>query len=378
MFKYSTLHFSICFFMFHGILYYIYPEQHYLLDGNGWLQYLKYVFLLPILIYSLFHLPNFERNAVWYSVLFCFLMLSIVDFYYWYSDFNLLLLQMVLTFTSFISSSFISNIIGNIKTIRFYYLTLSFLVVFALSLEFLYNIFGDIYSKSGFRAAGPFLNPNNTGLVMVFLSFLYQRVEKSKCLLFFSFFCAIYTIILTGSKTALLIYGFVLFLSFTNKKRVSLCLAGFIFLLTYLYFKGVFSADANFRDFSLESAYIRLNSISTLFSNYGNDVIGMLFGISNVSLVDNAYLDTLFSSGLLISLLIISVQFLSFYKGVATKNKLLLYSNIMLLLMMITTNITRLWPLGYIFWVVVSLSLLTKNLKETKVKSYIKTGEKNV
>jgi len=104
----------------------------------------------------------------------------------------------------------------------------------------------------------------------------------------------------------------------------------------------------------------------------------MLFGISNISLVDNAYLDTLFSSGLLIALLIISVQFLSFYKSVAAKNKLLLYSNVMLLLMMITTNITRLWPLGYIFWVVVSLSLLTENLKETKVKSYIKTGEKNV
>ncbi|GEM_PF-4846999 len=378
MFKYSALHLSVCFFMLHGILYYLYPGQHYLLGGNGWLQYLKYFFLLPLLIYSLFHLPNLERNAVWYSVLFCFLILSIVDFYYWYSDFNLLLLQIILTFTSFISSRFISNLIGNIKIIRFYYLILSLLVVVALSVEFIYDIFGDIYSKSGFRAAGPFLNPNNTGLVMVFLSFLYQRVEKSKCLLFFSFFCTIYTIILTGSKTALLIYCIVLFFSFNNKKRVSLCLAGFIFLLTYLFFKGVFSADANFRDFSLESAYIRLNSISTLFGSYGNDIIGMLFGISNISLVDNAYLDTLFSSGLLIALLIISVQFLSFYKSVAAKNKLLLYSNVMLLLMMITTNITRLWPLGYIFWVVVSLSLLTENLKETKVKSYIKTGEKNV
>lgn len=348
-------------FFLNGALYYFFPSQHYLMGGvGGWIQYIKYLVFIPIILISCASLPNLKKYLSWYLVLFMFLIVTNLIGMVWVSEQNLLLFQLFFPFLTFIVAGGENNFKITLKDFCFFYWVLILSTLLFSFFEVYYNTFGDIYSRSGFRATGPFMNPNNTGLVASLLSIIFYIIEPKKTHRIVSLLLCIFVILLSGSKTALLVYIIGLFFSVSAIHRVAIFITCAILGMAFVFYQQVISLNTSIREFTLESAYIRYQTITDLFTTYGQDLKGILFGVYNTSLVDNAYLDILLFSGILMLVFFIFVQFIAVVKCIKAKNKVLLICHLMLFLMMLTTNIPRLWPLGYIYWLVVGLSFLLK------------------
>jgi hypothetical protein len=240
------------------------------------------------------------------------------------------------------------------------WIVVAIIVVFLATIfELVFGGVAESFSRSGVRTAGPFINPNNTGIVLVVLAVIYHYYSGAKLSNFLVGGLAAISIVVTGSKTAMAIYAFSAFILLPNRWRT--------FLLLFLPIGLILStnkiADAwsyfDLRDFNMESGEIRSANLSIVLDFLGEaSAAKMLFGISNKSLLDNAFLDIACFGGfsLLLSFFIIEVASISIC--IRRKLKLAGLLHGVFFLAMLTTDLPRLWPTGYMYWCLVGITTL--------------------
>ena len=81
-------------FMSHGLLYYLFPEQHYTAGagGSGWISYIKYLCLmiaLPAIVRGRFH----HHSAIWFAMGTSLLIVPVLIHLYWANEGNIILIQ---------------------------------------------------------------------------------------------------------------------------------------------------------------------------------------------------------------------------------------------------------------------------------------------
>jgi hypothetical protein len=157
---------------------------------------------------------------------------------------------------------------------------------------------------------------------------------------------------MSGSKTAglLLITG-VLFSKQSWSK--------FATLFSIAVMAVIFSEDIaqvwrllELREISTESGAIRGSDAEMVIRDFSNaGLLGLLFGISRESLVDNAYLDMVSYGG-------ISSQLISIFICLRCNFWFGVYLHSLIFISMLTTNTPRLWPVAYIYWALVGVSVV--------------------
>ena len=347
-------------FALHGFAYYAFPDQHYLKgDGSGgWISYIKYVCLFfAILFLFQFRFEKYKLN--WLMVGYGFMLLTLIPTVYWYSSGNILLAQFQFPilgyfFAGYAVKYFSSEIIcGRIL------FALLVIIFFGVGAELVVGSFLDVYSRSGFRAVGPFVNPNNTGIVCALAAVVYHRINSGSKLNIAVTLMALFVILATGSKTALSVYvvGFLVIRSGYWRYLILMpVLGGLIFYSDAI---SMFWDFLELRQISIESGNIRLSTAAEAIENILTATpMGFLFGLSIVSMVDNAYLDMLNYGGVFLVTSFAVLQIISIYLSYKAKLSVVLLLHFLLIISMLTTNIPRLWPIAYLYWLLVGISIL--------------------
>lgn len=356
--------FLLIFFIFHGVVYYLFPSMHYL-EGGGVLSLLKYpaILLLYILILPFLRVGSGRLIvAVFAALLILFIYLiegGAVDS----QRANLIFTAIVpLGMIFYIFDPCVREVLrdSQLLTVSWFVLALNFLgMVYEVAVGGIFQV----YSYSSLRAVGLFVNPNNTAMVVALLGvFLIWRV-KSTGFKFLSFLLTIVSLILTGSKTGMLMFLvgiFVLNFSWGIGLTVLLCL-----LLMVSWFLGFSFVDVflnlNLRRLDAESGGIRLNDWSRAVEDfYNSDLNVILFGSPGVVLVDNSYLDMMALMGGVFLIFFVCIQFFALVKA-WVGSKILFVLLFMMFVSMLTTNTYRLWPVAYLYWALIGAVLFVKN-----------------
>lgn len=348
-------------FLFHGFLYYLFPQQHYLESGSesGWISYIKYacvLFALPVAL--TLHRGD---NRDWLTVGFAIFLLNSVSLIYWSEEGNPLLLQYLLPTTGYFFAPYLSRLFSDVHRLRRYCIALLVMSAAAVIFEYYTGGYFQSFSRSGLRSTGPFINPNNTGIVAALVASVTHYQTKGRAGNVIAFFCCVPIIILTGSKTAAVVYAIGLIMSQGWMSRVAMI--PLLTIIISLYAGGIldFSVHNDLRGLSLESARIRAQDYALLLNMaYSVPLLDLVFGFLSESLVDNAYID-LFAFGGLYTLIIfvviqgwVTISSRSYeMKGV----QLILF---LMFLAMLSTNVPRLWPIAYAYWAMVGTVALRK------------------
>lgn len=368
-------------FIMNGLLYYLFPQYHYLSNGGatGWLPFVKYLCILlaiPLLVRMRFS----ARDGVWVSIGLAFLIAPMINNVYWIQTGNRLVWQYQLPILAFFFAPFLMRLAASKKyTMGILYLILIASVI-ATILEIVTGSLFLQYTRSGFRAVGPFINPNNTGIVVALAAIALHFLSKGFWLNFLLGALTIVVLVLTGSKTAIIIYllGFLVSTRFIYQ----IIIAGSAMALSLFLNPSLFGfvANADMRSFSLESGILRLSGVERFFEIWGQlSIDQLLFGFSRTSLVDNTYLDLLSFGGLYLLTVFVLSQAMSILLCYAGRQHLLLTLHGLLILTMTTTNVMRLWPLAYIYWALVGVSFykssVSLKLKKQNSPNIIKRGQ---
>lgn len=363
-------------FSIHGLLYYIFPEQHYSnnVDGAGWISQVKYIFLLAALP-GIIETKINKASLPWFLLGSILTLTPIFLLLNWTQSGNTLLLQYATATFGFYFAPFFIKHGQRSLDLRKFLLTILILSFLATIFEVLTGGLSANFSRSGFRSAGPFINPNNTGIVIALtatsLHFLSKKASIHICIVLLTSA----TLVATGSKTAAAAYlaGGVVMLIYNFKQALPHALT----TIAIAFAIGISSSEKiielletfELRELSGESGEIRRDSINSLLSDLANEPISaMIFGSTNTSRIDNTYLDILSFGGLLLFLTFLIVQILSIAICIKEKDRHLLILHILFLLAFTTTNIARLWPTGYIYWLLVGITFYNTLLKKPLYK----------
>lgn len=344
-------------FMFHGLLYYIDPSQNYIVQSDSfrWFQYIKYVLLAALLPFA------FSRHWTRSEIIPVFAIsvlpiLSLISFNFNFDG------RLLFQFSAAIAAFYLAPALIEIwdTNEKIYRSSLAVILVTAIAIA-VELIFGQLeaFSRSGFRAIGPFINPNNTGIVLAIFGTIAHLYQKDRTRNFGLLGGTLILIILTGSKTAMALYFLAIFLLIPWRWRVLVLLAvaivgfGFSGLVS-----NAFSAFS-LREFSAESAMMRINDFHELLGILSGLTPTQIFwGFSTVSIIDNAYIDIWSFGGAALVSAFVLVQVAAVIRCIRTQNRGLLILHALFAFAMLTTNVPRLWPTGYIYWALVGISFL--------------------
>ena len=352
-------------FIAHGVLYYIFPSMHYREDGvgGGWIALIKYV-VAAVFVAQLMNSRNLSKRRIVLVIgLFAIASLSILVKAGFYSS-----AQIQLLFTFLLPAVFV--LFPSERHIVFFrregWWSRFIFVVFLINLFFcifdmlLGGIFGD-YSRSGFRAVGIFVNPNNTGIVaalgFIYIFYLSMGYWRKMLIVLLS----LITLILTGSKTGMLMFLVGLLLIDLRWALLLLALGSFVLLVGYLLDIRVINIFEVFelRALDAESAGIRIFDWAVFYDRIiSADFPSLFFGFDDVYLIDNSYLDLIAYGGLVYLLFFVVIQ-LSSIVCAARSSRLIFILMLMLFVSMLTTNTIRLWPVAYLYWILVGMAFAT-------------------
>jgi hypothetical protein len=310
-----------------GAIFLAYPEQHY--NEEGWGVLLKYSIYFPLIILSSFYIiinqkinKNLLLFLLWILVCSITLILGMID--------KMRYALYVMPAFSALAPQWIHK-----ETPKIAYAALW---IAALGAIYEYAVLGGFprFHPNGYRAVSVFVNPNNLGITTVILYYFTESLQKYKR--FFSLIIGISLIIISGSKTAFIIF-FVLFL--IRRVRITLLQAahGIIFSFSAIclaFYIGIIP---------LESLYIRLDQ----YSNFFNSIDGFIFITKNENFyenyADNAFIQLWIEVGILGSISYIFIIIYCAARDGFRKPLWLLFAAASM-----TTNVPFLFPLGYIFW----------------------------
>lgn len=349
----STVWLILFLFLGHGLLYYVFPQQHYLTGGGGVLQVVKYpLFLLIIVVVC--SVTNLSRSGL--LVVSFFYVLGLASLVLGFSD------EKLLIFLAYLFPIIVFLIpISHIKNNRFYmaggliYLCFSLLVVnfFGALYEFFFGPVFDSYSRSSFRAVGIFVNPNNSAIFVVILFSVLAALCKSYSVVIISFFLTFLSLLLLGSKTGFVVF-FVAILLFYPLIVItfSLLLAAFFVLFPFDFSKSIF--DTLRSPFDMESGFHRLTDWRDFLDYLASlSFKEILLSGKEVFLIDNSYMDLLANFGAIVLFAHLVMQFISIVMSLFC-GRLAVVLSLIFFISMLSTNIHRLWPLSYVFWLLVS------------------------
>jgi hypothetical protein len=347
-------------FFFHGIAYYFFPEQHYLAGegSSGWIAYIKYicVFLsLPLLIKYRIK----PQTVIWLSIGIVFVSAPFALQLYWLNELNPLIAQYQMPILGYFFAGYSLKLFSSSRRTE-YLILFTLLVSFAsMAAEIMLGDFFRAYSRSGLRSAGLFINPNNTGIFISIATSAYLFISKNSIRYLAATLLGFSIIAMSGSKTAvvLLLVG-VLFSKQSWPKFAAILLTS---LTAFIYSKDILQIWQllELREISTESGAIRgsdADSVIRMFSDAS--ATGLLFGISRESLVDNAYIDMLSYGGISLAVTFFVSQVMSIYMCARRRFLFGIYLHGLIFLSMLTTNTLRLWPVAYIYWALVGVSVV--------------------
>jgi hypothetical protein len=339
-------------FFFHGFAYYFFPEQHYLSGegSSGWIAYIKYICIFA----SLPFLINYKINritAIWLLIGIFFIITP--------NEINPLVFQYQMPIFGYLFAGYVVKLFSSSRRAE-YLILFTLLVSFAsMATEILLgDLFGK-FSRSGLRSVGLFVNPNNTGIFIAIVTSAYLFISRGFAKYISVALLGSSIIAMSGSKTAglLLITG-VLFSKQSWSK--------FATLFSIAVMAVIFSEDIaqvwrllELREISTESGAIRGSDAEMVIRDFSNaGLLGLLFGISRESLVDNAYLDMVSYGGISLVVLFISSQLISIFICLRCNFWFGVYLHSLIFISMLTTNTPRLWPVAYIYWALVGVSVV--------------------
>lgn len=348
-------------FVLHGLLYYVFPDQHYLAgtENTGWILYIKYIcvlFAFPLLARYRFN----NRTVVWLLIGIGFAVATFATSVYWANRGNLLLLQFQIPILGYFFGGYVLRVFSQPRRAEGLLFGLLIISFIAMAMELMVgNLFGQ-FSRSGFRSVGPFVNPNNTGIIVAIVAASYHFVAKGIRANFTVALLASAVVLASGSKTAMVLYAVGVVTSLPLGSRFS------VLLMVSLVGLGLYAGDIpklwsllGLRELSLESGAIRSEDVRNVLRLFSDaTLVQMLFGFSTKSLVDNAYLDMLSYGGMSLLAPFLMAQIASVIICVRYRFSLALFLHVLFFLAMLTTNIPRLWPTGYAYWALVSITVI--------------------
>jgi hypothetical protein len=216
-----------------------------------------------------------------------------------------------------------------------------------------------------YRMVSIFLNPNNLGVSMTLLTFSYVMLfSKSPVSSMFFLLNGFLIVFLSGSKTGLVV--FVLLLLFmlyqillANKHQMQfkakylVYIASCLPLVGFAVFKFITEFDfSKIRAINLETLAIRFEGNSHFLSLASDNVL--FPWMNSAAELDNAYLHLWGSWGLPALLLFF---FFNIYLLLTIRLRTIFIFLVCLLLVGLSTNFLYLWPIGYIYWGLVSIAL---------------------
>jgi hypothetical protein len=357
------LNLLILIFLLHGFLFFFVPEQIY--DINSPIRYIKYISFLLVL----FVLSNKKSLIKTLYYLFLFSFLLIINLIAVGKNFNaILFVNYIFPLTLLFFSDNLSYFLKVNKVVVITYLTLT--VIGYIEFFYLIGIFPR-FADRGYRIVSIFVNPNNLGIMITILS-VYIISGKFSLNVFLNLFVVLnsaFLIYLTGSRSSLIVffgYFTILFIyklikDILNVKRMNYIKILGLFLLTlslvttYINYGDNFFNSINSLSRSLTESDLfegRLNQMSVFFQNTSQNFIFP----SRVQLLnnDNVYLHIWSFFGLPILLLFIIFNLFVLINMIKQGKNIGLRLLIILLVYGFAENFVYFWPVGYIYWFIVS------------------------
>jgi hypothetical protein len=282
--------------------------------------------------------------------------LCIVPLIYWSESGNDLALQFLFPVAAFFFAPFLLRFFSDRQRVINWSATLVLIASAAVIFEFLVGGYFENFSRSGLRATGPFVNPNNTGIVAALSAITVHWLCRQKAINALVLAGTISVVILTGSKTAGIIY--IIGLLAIQQVIPRVFFAPSVALALVVYFSGLleFSFDSELRSLSLESARIRAEDLTFLLEQaYSAPLADFLFGFTSKSLVDNAYVDILSFGGVFTLVVFALIQAWAAISNMRFNLRAVQLIFLLIMLAMFSTNVPRLWPLGHAYWAIIGV-----------------------
>ena len=347
-------------FMVHGVLYYLFPQFQYtsMAGGTSYIQLIKYacvLIALPLVLKFRFS----QDDLRWVSIGLFYLVSTLPLSLYWAEAGNSLLLQFQLPILAYFFAPFAIRFFSSERRTT---ISLYFILILTLASMWYDFVQGGVFvqfSRSGLRSAGPFVNPNNSGIFLAIVAGLLHLKTKRLAVDLTVASASVVIMALSGSKTAMLIYAFGVSVMIVRKPRLLLFVA-FSVVVGLSVGMPQFSLDSfGLREFSFESGDIRYTYATRALSAVGaQGSTDIFFGTFNYSIVDNGYLDIIAFGGLFLLMIFLAAQLSSVFILLRNRQWMLLVVQIQIAMAMMTTNIPRLWPTAYLFWALVGVSFL--------------------
>lgn len=324
-------------------------------EDNAWVPYTKYLVLLMIL--PLLVQYRWSRSKVTpFSIGLIIPILALAIQAINYNFRNPLIYPFFAATTGFYLAPTLTSI-WNTRS-RIVSFALAIIIVTSASILFellLWQI--DVYSHSGFRAIGPFVNPNNTGIILAITGSIFHLNQKGGTYNLLVFVIVSIMIVLTGSKTAMALYAVAVILMTPLRWSVVIAVASLFGVIGLSGYTLSITAGFSLRDFSAASAIMRLNDFHEFMSVLPDmTLMQLLWGFSRVSVIDNAYLDMWAFGGAVLMLAFLAIQIAAVCVCVRRRFWGFLLLHGLFALAMLTTNVPLLWPTGYMYWALVGLS----------------------
>lgn len=363
------LNISVFIFFNHGFLYFFRPNEIY--DSNSRLKLIKYFLFIIISILCLKKM-KIKKIAM---LLLTFGIMTILNYISMGGTFNnnYLILYMIPMLT-ILNFDGLKSSVNFEKIIKITYIFSS--IVAYVEFFFLDGVFNR-FAVLGYRVISIFVNPNNFGIILPILTFIMYINNFNKHIILFN---TLILIKLTGSRTGMLltslIVAYVFFCDIKKifkLKKITKNEIYRLYLTVILLFVFIFII--------LFQQNLILNIVDSLFNStrdtgqlyIKNDMrlMGLKDTLNNGDLIfpwingeipiDNAYINVygMFSFfGLLFFLIFnIYIIYICFKKNLKEIFTLIF----MILISGITTNYLYLWPIGYVYWYLISIVLLERN-----------------
>ncbi len=349
LFQINTFKVLIAVFLLHGALVFFFPDQYH--NRSGWLVYIKYLVFFAGLLICANRLFVSRQVTLYFSLVFTsFLFGTIIS-----SKGNLVIndfLYIIPIFTILIAGA-----VNQQLSLKFLVSTvIVFSFVFAV-LEFaFFSKILSVYSRHVMRTSSIFSNPNNLAIILGLLTVLItsKSLFSSQKQLFYLGISSI-TMILSGSKTGILLFilSFIIYIIHQNRARntisfIILSIPLIIFGGKIYYDKAISAAESlNLRGMELKSGENRLMAYDDFFSSLDTNVLFPRW--EHVVHLDNAYIHMWGNLGL-ITLFLFLLQHLFIGLCAFKKSDALFILHCCFTLSLLTTNMLYIWPASYIYW----------------------------
>jgi len=346
------------FFFSHGALYFLSGDVY---NPENPIKIFKYI--LALLIVSV-PIVKSKIQSISYLMLFGFLSYLIFTIVLYFlqglSAFPVITFLMPVSFFFLVDTLKYESLLKILKFVIY-------LSTFFSLIEFVFlKSISERFSSTGFRSISIFVNPNNFAIfISLSLSLLLGSASNVyKNSRFFILGCCAISVVLSGSMTGAVLF-FILFLAqmfviVRTKAKVKVYYK--IALVALLGFTALsfLSLSINLGSYVRKADSVGMDNVTAridYLQHFITDVAGnLIYPLINQPdmYADNAFIYAWINIGFIGLSFILLILFSMLYLAVMNKSKRkYLYFILCIFLSALTTNIFNIWPIAYLFWLVV-------------------------